>query len=138
MKDHLVQLTDYFRANQKLKHLTGAISSLSRKPIPVFDHSHSKAIFPNAQCDLPQAALCHSHSAISSQEQTRLLPLLPFLRELQGALRYLLPSSRLGSPSALSLSQGVPSCPVTSCAAHLWMLSMTLTIFLFHCTQYSR
>jgi len=58
-RDHIVQLPELFRANQKLKHINEviiqlplehwqawAISLLSRKPIQVLDHPHSTEIFP--------------------------------------------------------------------------------------------
>ena len=46
------------------------IRHLTMKPIPVVDHPHGTEMFPSAQPDPPLAALCHSHSVISSQEQS--------------------------------------------------------------------
>ena len=55
IKDHLVQLPDHFRANQKLKHAAEDfvqisldhsqardMNNLSRKPVLVIDHSYRK------------------------------------------------------------------------------------------------
>ena len=72
-KDHLVQLPDHLRANQKLEGLTvgfvqipckhcqaQGISCFFRRPCPVSDHPHGKDNFPNVQSDPSLAAVCHS------------------------------------------------------------------------------
>lgn len=56
-EDQLVQLPDYFKANQKLTRVIEGIIQMplrhwqawgtSRKPLPVLDHPHGKEIFPN-------------------------------------------------------------------------------------------
>lgn len=67
-KDHWVQLPDLFRSKQKLKHIHEGIvqmsfehwqvwdiNYLSRKPVPVSDHLHSREMFPSVQCEPPLA-----------------------------------------------------------------------------------
>jgi len=60
--DHLVQLPDHFRADEKSKHViegivqmrlkcgqAWVIDRLSRKPVSVFDHPPGKEMLPNVQ-----------------------------------------------------------------------------------------
>lgn len=126
-----VQLPDRFRTKQKLKHINEGIAPvtlehwqaqginhLSRKTSPVSEHPHATEMFPSAPSDPPLVALCHSHPAISDQEQS----LAPFsappphrAAEQWGHLRS---SSSLDSPSVLSLfSQETPTNPVISFGA---------------------
>ena len=67
--DHLVQLPDQFRADQKLKHVKGilqmplkqwqawGIDHLSRKHVPVLDHRLGKEVLPNVQSEPPLVQL---------------------------------------------------------------------------------
>lgn len=107
-------------------------------------HHHNSDVFPGAQPDPPPAALCHSLSAISSQQQSLAPMLLPLLRELQGALR----SSqhpRLQAGQHECIQPLLVGCAFLSCynpCSLLWGLSSTLTSFFCcgaqNCTQNSR
>jgi len=104
------------------------------------DHPHGTEMFPSAQPDPSLAALCLSHPATSSQQQSLAPPLLPLLRELQGALRSPQPPPDWIKLSALSLSSQDTCPPVASCVVLFWVFSRTLT-FLYggnkNYTQYS-
>lgn len=80
--------------------------------------------------NLPQAALCHSFSAIGSQEQT--WPLSEGAAESTEVPLSLLQAGQPKCPQPLS--QSMPSCPVTSCVA-LCMLSSILISFLCYGPQ---
>lgn len=81
LKDHPVQLPEYFQASQKLKHVNEGIIQIplehwqasginhpARKPVPVSDHPHNTDIFPNLQSEPPLLLLCAVPScSISSQ-----------------------------------------------------------------------
>lgn len=76
-KDHLVQLPDHLRANQKSEHVIEGVSLLNtdghgasaRKPVPVPDHSQDFFFFLTSSLNLPW---CSSVPA----------SVLPILREL--------------------------------------------------------
>jgi len=68
--DHLVQLPDQFRADQKLKYVVKGIvqtslkhrqaqgiDHLSRKHVSAFDHPLCKKMLPNVQSESPLAQL---------------------------------------------------------------------------------
>jgi len=98
----------------------------------VFDHPQSKAIFPHIQSELSLVQLCAvpPHPAISSQEQNLAPPcVLPFLGKTDFNSQN---SCGLDKPSVVRLfSKDMPSSHVTSFVALLWMLSITLTSFLY-------
>lgn len=104
-------MPDNFRANQKLKHITEGIIQMplqqwqqawgnnnhARKTVPVFDHAHSKEIFPNIYSELPLVQLCAIPARpLVGYHAKRPVPLfcsLSLLRRLQRAMRSLLASS---------------------------------------------
>lgn len=109
-------------AHQKFQHMTDCISHCllstyrCRCQPSVLFHPHGTELFPNAQTDLPLAALRCS-CQVSAEPS---IPLLPFLRELQGAVRSSLGLQfpRLGHPNALSLSSWeMSSSPAAGCVA---------------------
>lgn len=82
--DHLVQLPNQFRADQKLKVVAngifqkllehwqaGGISHLSREPVPVFDHSLSKEMLPNIKSKPPLAQLQNINKIKPQKQQTK-------------------------------------------------------------------
>ena len=78
-------------------------STTSRKPVSVSDHPTAQKCFQMPSLTLPcQFPRCHSHSAISSQEQSPAPPSASLLRELQGALK---------TPTSLGWAIPVPSAP---------------------------
>lgn len=109
-RDHLIQHPAHLGAHQKFQHMTDCISHCllstyrCRCQPSVLFHPHGTELFPNAQTDLPLAALRCS-CQVSAEPS---IPLLPFLRELQGAVRSSLGLQfpRLGHPNASASPHG--------------------------------
>ena len=93
------------------------INQVSRKPVPVFEHSPSAEMSPSVRSQLPLYGI-PTHP-VSYEGEKRLSPpsLLPLLQKFSRAMR--LPLSllffRLDNPSVLRLSsQDISSSPLTS------------------------
>ena len=136
MAKHKLNYTGKSIIQMPLEHWQAwAISYLFRNPVPVFDHLCGKEIFPHNQSEQPLASMYQSHVfyhwSLRRREQylTLCFPYSGSCREQWG---YLFVFSRLDNPSILSISsQDMPSHPVTSFLALLWMYSSTLTSFLY-------
>lgn len=90
------------------------ISHISRKSIPVYNHTHAKEILLMPSLTLPQQLFAVSTLPSVPRSKAWHLPLLPFTK----------PSSRLISP--MPLLAGHAFGPVTSSVAILWMLPRIL------------
>lgn len=58
---------------------------LSRKAVSLFDHLHSKEVFPNAQAESPLVLLCTVPTllpSVTTEKRSGSRSLLPLLREL--------------------------------------------------------
>lgn len=89
------------------------------------------------------AALSHSHLSLVTRSRDWWLPLcFPSSGICREPWGFLSDSSKQGNPSVLSFSQDVASSPFARFVVRLWMLTRTLSSFLYcgdrNCTQYSR
>lgn len=104
---------------------TWGISHLSKKPVVVSDHPHSKEAFPNIEFEPPLAHLCviPTLSVIGYHEQRPILPSsFPLLRklrqEVRSPLNFLFSSWTIQCPQPLLTGHALK--PITSFVVFLW------------------
>lgn len=103
----------------------GVQPCFARKPLPVFDHSHSPEYFPDARSD-PGTALCPSRTSCHRSPGAETGTSLGSCREQRGRLLASFPPAWTTQVPSASLT-GQAFQPFSSFVALLWMLSKTLT-----------